>query len=450
MKDNNVLYLETYGCQMNGYDSDRIRTALGACVTEDPRQADIVIVNTCAIREKADRKALSSLGRFKHLKAENPELVVGISGCVAQLYGEELLRKMPHLDFVLGPRMIPGLKRIVDEIREKRTRPVETSFDVEEPFDILPHHVDGKPTAFLSIQQGCNKRCAYCIVPRVRGPEANRTVEDIMTEALYLVSKGVKEITLIGQTVNSWKTEKLRFGDLLREVGEIEGLERIRFTTSYPRDITGKMVGSMADVSKVCRHIHLPVQSGSDKVLKSMNRTYTRAWYVDSVNRLRDAMPDIAVSTDIIVGFPGEEDDDFERTMSLVEEVGFESSFSFKYSPRPGTEGDRLWRSGERVEDAVASGRLARLQRYQREVTLEKNAERIGKSERVLVEGVSRNDSTWLAGRTDHNRIVNFPGSPELIGRMVDVKITEGLANSLRGQYLNRRSISEDGRCLLN
>ncbi len=437
MKKNNMLYLETYGCQMNEYDSERIKTALGADVTEDPRQADIVIVNTCAIRQKADQKALSSLGRFKHLKAKNPELVVGVSGCVAQLYGEKLLHKMPHLDFVLGPRMIPGLKRVVDDIKEKKTRPIETSFDVEEPFDILPYHAEGKPTAFLSIQQGCNKRCAYCIVPKVRGLEVNRTVEDIMTEARYLISKGVKEITLIGQTVNSWKTKELRFGDLLREMGELEGLKRIRFTTSYPRDITRKMVESMADVSKVCRHIHLPVQSGSDRVLKLMKRTYTRAWYVDSVKRLRDAMPDITVSSDIIVGFPGEDDNDFEQTMSLVEEVGFESSFSFKYSPRPGTEGDRLWKSGDRVEDTVASERLARLQQYQQKITLEKNVKRIGKSERVLVEGVSRNDSSWLAGRTDHNRIVNFPGVPGLIGQVVDVRITEGLANSLRGQYLN-------------
>ena len=437
MKKNNMLYIETYGCQMNEYDSERIKTALGADVTEDPQRADIVIVNTCAIRQKADQKALSSLGRFKHLKAKNPELVVGVSGCVAQLYGEELLQRIPHLDFVLGPRMIPVLKRVVDDIREKKTRPVETSFDVEEPFDILPYHSEGKPTAFLSIQQGCNKRCAYCIVPKVRGLEVNRTVEDIVTEARYLISKGVKEITLIGQTVNSWKTKELRFGDLLREMGELEGLKRIRFTTSYPRDITRKMVESMADVSKVCRHVHLPVQSGSDRVLKLMNRTYTRAWYVDSVKRLRDAMPDIAVSSDIIVGFPGENDNDFEHTMSLVEEVGFESSFSFKYSPRPGTEGDRLWKSGDRVEDTVVSERLARLQQYQQKITLEKNVKRIGKSERVLVEGVSRNDSSWLAGRTDHNRIVNFPGVPGLIGQVVDVRITEGFANSLRGRYLN-------------
>jgi len=433
----NTLYLETYGCQMNEYDSDRIQNALGASITENPKEADIVIVNTCAIREKADQKALSSLGRFKHLKTKNPELIVGVSGCVAQLYGEELIRRMPHLDFVLGPRAIPQLPQLIEEIKEKKSRPVETSFDVQEPFDILPYHEEGKPTAFVSIQQGCNKKCAYCIVPAVRGSEVNRPLEDIIAEARHLIAKGVKEITLIGQTVNSWKLGGLKFGDLLRVLGELDGLERIRFTTSYPRDITKKMVEAMADVPKVCRHIHLPVQSGSDKVLRLMNRTYTRNWYLDSVNRLRDAMPDIAVSSDIIVGFPGETEDDFEETMSLVEEVGFDSSFSFKYSPRPGTVGEVLWRSGERVEDSTAGQRLARLQEYQRAITLAKNAKRIGKSEQVLVEDASRNDSSWLSGRTEHNRIVNFPGEKELIGKMVDVRITEGLANSLRGQYLN-------------
>ena len=432
-----ILYLETYGCQMNEYDSDRIRNALGASLTEDPRQADIAIVNTCAIREKADQKALSSLGRFKHLKAKNPELIVGAAGCVAQLYGDDLIRRVPHLDFVLGPRAIPGLPRLIEEIREKKSRPVETSFDVEEPFDILPYHKEGKPTAFVSIQQGCNKKCAYCIVPTVRGGEVNRPVEDIIAEVRHLIAKGVKEITLIGQTVNSWKLGRLRFADLLRALGEIESLERIRFTTSYPRDITKKMVEAMSEVPKVCHHIHLPVQSGSDKVLRLMNRTYTRSWYLDSVNRLRDAMPDIAISSDIIVGYPGETEDDFEQTMKLVEEVGFDSSFSFKYSPRPGTAGEKLWRSGERVEESTAGHRLARLQEQQREITLAKNMKRIGKSELVLIEEKSRNDSSWLCGRTEHNRIVNFPGEKELIGKMVQVKITEGLANSLRGQYIN-------------
>lgn len=430
----NRLYLETYGCQMNEYDSDRIINALDAKTTDQAEDADLIIINTCAIREKADQKALSSLGRFKHLKAKNPDLIVGISGCVAQLYGDQLLKKMPYLDFVLGPRGIPKLPELISDIKEKKLRPVETSFDIEEPFDVQPYHQEGKVTAFVSVQQGCNKKCAYCIVPTVRGGEVNRPLEDIIRETVYLLSKGVKEITLIGQTVNSWKHNGNKFADLLRALGELHTLERIRFTTSYPRDITKKMVEAMRDVDKVCHHLHLPVQSGSDRVLKLMNRTYTRQWYLDSVARLKDALPDIAISSDIIVGFPGETDEDFEQTMTLVEELEFESTFSFKYSPRPGTEGEKLYNSTEKIEDSVASERLSRLQQLQRQLTISKNRQRIGASEKVLVEDTSKYDPDFLMGRTTHNRIVNFRGKKDLIGKLVDVKINEGLANSLRGE----------------
>lgn len=431
------LYLETYGCQMNEYDSDRIINALDANTTDNPKDADLIIINTCAIREKADQKALSSLGRFKHLKSNNPDLIVGISGCVAQLYGEKLLKKMPYLDFVLGPRAIPKLPELISDIQEKRERPVETSFDIEELFEVLPYHQEGKITAFVSVQQGCNKRCAYCIVPTVRGSEVNRPLPDIIREAVYLISKGVREITLIGQTVNSWKHDGYKFADLLRALGKLDTLERIRFTTSYPRDITKKMVEAMADVDKVCHHLHLPVQSGSDKVLKLMNRTYTRQWYLDSIKRLKDVMPDISISTDIIVGFPGETEDDFEQTMSLMSEVEFESSFSFKYSPRPGTVGEQLYNSNEKIEDLVASERLSRLQSFQKELTQLKNNERVGESETVLVEDLSKHNPDFVMGRTTHNRIVNFEGKKDLIGKLVNVKINEGLANSLRGEVLN-------------
>ncbi len=433
----NTLYIETYGCQMNEYDSDRIINAIDGETTNDPKKADLIIINTCAIREKADQKALSSLGRFKHLKSNNPDLIVGISGCVAQLYGEKLLKRMPYLDFVLGPRAIPKLPELITEIKQKRSRPVETSFDIEELFEIVPYHEEGKITAFVSVQQGCNKKCAYCIVPTVRGAEVNRPLEDIIRETVYLLSKGVKEITLIGQTVNSWKYEGYKFADLLRALGEIDTLERIRFTTSYPRDITKKMVEAMADVDKVCHHLHLPVQSGSDKVLKLMNRTYTTKWYLESIAKLKEAMPDIAISTDIIVGFPGETEDDFEETLALMNEVEFESSYSFKYSPRPGTVGEELYNSSEKIEDDVASERLSRLQNLQKELTQSKNNERIGESERVLVEDFSKNDPDFLMGRTTHNRIVNFAGKKDLIGKLVNVKINEGLANSLRGEVFN-------------
>lgn len=420
---------------MNEYDTDRIKNALDAEPTDDPKSADIIIINTCAIREKADQKAFSSLGKYKSIKANDPNVIVGISGCVAQLYGDKLLKKMPHLDFVLGPRAIPKLPDIISEIERKKSRTVETSYDIEELFEIEPYHKEGKVTAFVSVQQGCNKRCTYCIVPKVRGDEVNRPLDDILRETTNLVNKGVREITFIGQTVNSWKENGYKFGDLIRAAGEIENLERIRFTTSYPRDITKRMIDAMKEVPQVCHHLHLPVQSGSDKVLKDMKRTYTREWYVDTINRLKDAIPDLAVSTDIIIGFPGESDQDFEETMSLMREMEFESSYSFKFSPRPGTVAAE-YSEEETVDPDLASARLTELQAYQKEITSKKNKDRVGLIEEVLVEGESRNDPEFLSGRTDHNRILNFKGPKDLVGKTVKVKVTDGLLNSLRGELV--------------
>lgn len=420
---------------MNEYDTDRIKNALEAEPTDDPKSADIIIINTCAIRDKADQKAFSSLGKYKSIKANNPDKIVGISGCVAQLYGDKLLKKIPHLDFVLGPRAIPKLPGIISEIERKRKRTVETSYDIEELFEIEPYHKEGKVTAFVSVQQGCNKRCTYCIVPKVRGDEVNRPLDDILRETTNLVNKGVREITFIGQTVNSWKENGYKFGDLIRAAGDIENLDRIRFTTSYPRDITKKMIDAMKDVPQVCHHLHLPVQSGSNKVLSMMKRTYTREWYVETINRLKDAIPDIAISTDIIIGFPGERDEDFEETMTLMKEMEFESSYSFKFSPRPGTVAAEY--SGEDIVDPkVASARLSELQAYQKEITSTKNQTRVGRIEEVLVEGESRNDPEFLSGRTDHNRILNFKGPKDLVGKTVKVEVKEGLLNSLRGELV--------------
>ena len=420
---------------MNEYDSDRIKNALDAEPTDDPKKADIIIVNTCAIREKADQKAFSSLGKYKHLKAKDPAKIIGISGCVAQLYGDALLKKMPHIDFVLGPRAIPKLPQIISEIEREKKRTVETSYDIEELFEVEPYHQKGKVTAFVSVQQGCNKRCTYCIVPRVRGDEVNRPLDDILRETANLVNKGVKEITFIGQTVNSWKENGYKFGDLIRAAGEIDDLERIRFTTSYPRDITKRMIDAMKDVPQVCHSLHLPVQSGSNRVLSNMKRTYTREWYLDTISRLKDAIPDITISTDIIIGFPGESDDDFKETMSLMREIEFESSYSFKFSPRPGTPAADYAKE-DAVDPHTASTRLTELQAYQKDITARKNESRIGQIEEVLVEGESRNDSEFLSGRTDHNRILNFKGTKDLIGKLVKVKVTEGLLNSLRGELV--------------
>jgi tRNA-2-methylthio-N6-dimethylallyladenosine synthase len=430
---NKYLYIETYGCQMNEYDSDRIRTAIGAETTEKADKADIIIINSCAIREKADQKAFSSLGKYKHLKSKHPDLILGITGCVAQLYGDKLLNRIPHLDFVLGPRAIPRLPELISEIEMEKRRLVETSYDIEELFDVEPHHSEGKVTAFVSVQQGCNKRCSYCIVPHVRGSEVNRLLAEILKETRNLVNKGVREITFIGQTVNSWKENRYKFGDLLRAAAEIENLERIRFTTSYPRDITGRMIEAMSEVNKICRHIHLPVQSGSNGVLGKMKRTYTRQWYSDIVARVRDKIPDMAFSTDIIVGYPGESESDFMDTMSLLEEIEFDNAFSFKFSPRPGTPAAVCPRD-EIVDEETAGGRLSRLQSLQRDITTRKNRDRVGKLEEVLVEGTSKNDPSALTGRTTHNRITHFRGPADLAGEIVTVRITEGLFNSIRGE----------------
>ncbi|MCH7949597.1 MAG: tRNA (N6-isopentenyl adenosine(37)-C2)-methylthiotransferase MiaB [Candidatus Dadabacteria bacterium] len=435
MMGTKLLYIETYGCQMNEYDSDRIKNALDAEPTDDPKSADIIIINTCAIREKADHKAFSSLGKFKSLKANNPDKIVGIAGCVAQLYGDKLLKKMPHIDFVIGPRAIPKLPDIISKIEREKRRTVETSYDIEELFEIEPYHREGKVTAYVSVQQGCNKRCTYCIVPHVRGNEVNRPLKDILRETTNLVNKGVREITFIGQTVNSWKENGNKFGDLIRAAGDVENLERIRFTTSYPRDITKRMIDAMKDVPQVCHHLHLPVQSGSDKVLSRMKRTYTRRWYTDTISRLKDAVPDLTVSTDIIIGFPGETSQDFEETMSLMKEVEFESAYSFKFSPRPGTPAAE-YEGEERVEPSIASARLSELQAFQKDITSRKNLSRVGHVEEVLVEGESRNDPNFISGRTDHNRILNFKGTKDLLGKTVKVKVTEGLLNSLRGELV--------------
>ncbi len=429
----NYLYIETYGCQMNDYDSQRILNATGMELTTDPNKADIIIINTCAIRQKADQKALSSLGKFKKLKEQKPDILVGMAGCVAQLYGEKLLERAPYLDFVLGPRAIPKLPEIIAELEIGHTRIVETSYDIEEPFDVLPHHEENKVTSFLSIQQGCNKLCTYCIVPTVRGKEINRPVDQIITEAKYLVNKGVKEITLIGQTVNSWKYEGLKFSDILNIIGEMESLSRIRFTTSYPRDVTKKMINSMRNNSKVCRHIHLPVQSGSNRILSSMNRTYTKEWYVDIVDRLRDNIPDIAISSDIIVAFPGESEKDFEMTIDLLDRIQFNTCFSFKYSPRPGTPASEM---KDKIGAEIASNRLSVLQELQRKITYKKNQTRINLTEEVLVEGKSKKNPNSYMGRTTQNRIVNFISDKDLTGQLINVKITEGFQNSLLGTII--------------
>lgn len=418
---------------MNEYDSDRIRNCVDLEITQDPEKADVVIINTCAIREKADQKAFSSLGRFKHLKAKNPNVIVGVAGCVAQLYGEQLLKKIPHLDLVLGPRAIPSLPKLLTQIEKENTRNVETSLDLEEIFEVEPYHENGKVSAFVSVQQGCNKTCSYCVVPFVRGKEINRPLNEILAETKNLVTKGVREVTLIGQTVNSWKENGYKFGDLLTRLAEIRGLYRIRFTTCYARDVTRRMIYAMCEIPKVCHHVHLPVQSGSNRILAMMKRTYTRESYLDIIKALRESIPDIAITTDVIVGFPGETETDFNDTLELIKEVEFDAGFSFKFSPRPGTPAAE---SSELVPEVISNKRLAMIQKIQREITRRRNQKKVGAEEEVLVEGESRNDPSWQSGRNTHNQIVNFPGPNSLKGKLVNVRIADGLQNCLRGVLL--------------
>jgi len=426
------VFIETYGCQMNEYDSDRILNSLSAKPVKDPSLADVIIVNTCAIRQKADHKAVSALGRYKNLKEVNPDLIIGMAGCVAQLYGDKLIKDIPYLDFVIGPRGIPQLMSLVEEIKNSTKRKkIETSMDVEDVFEVSPYHQQGKVTGFVSIQQGCNKKCAYCIVPTVRGQEVNRPLKDILEESRLLINQGAKELTYIGQTVNSWKYEGKRFHDLLNYLQELEGLERIRFTTSFPRDITSKMIDSMKNNYKICRQLHLPVQSGSNKILKSMNRTYSIEWYKECVSKLKEAMPDLSLSTDIIVGFSDESENDFEKTMKLLEDIKFDTVYSFKYSIRPGTPGEEMT---NHVSDQVATERLKRLQSFQRNITFESNKRDINKTFPILIEGNSRNNPSDLFGRTTQNKVVNVKNlETEFIGEIVDVEIQEAHQNSLVG-----------------
>jgi tRNA-2-methylthio-N6-dimethylallyladenosine synthase len=436
------LYIRTFGCQMNEYDSDKMADVLnasdGLVVTDTPEDADVILFNTCSVREKAQEKVFSDLGRVKHLKRLKPDLVIGVGGCVASQEGAAIVARAPYVDVVFGPQT---LHRLPDLIGKRRTtgRPqVDISFPEIEKFDHLPPpRVDG-PSAFVSIMEGCSKYCSFCVVPYTRGEEISRGFDDVLTEIADLADHGVREVNLLGQNVNAYRGrmsdgEIADFALLLEYVAEVPGIERIRYTTSHPKEFTQRLVDVYARVPKLVDHLHLPVQSGSDRVLAAMKRGYTVLEYKSIIRRLRQVRPGISISSDFIVGFPGETEEDFERTMTLVEDIGFDASFSFVYSKRPGTPAADL------ADDTPQPLKLERLARLQAAINL--NAARIGESmvgsvQRVLVEGPSKRDSTELMGRTENNRIVNFPGGPHadrLIGRLLDVKITRALPHSLRG-----------------
>lgn len=436
------LYLETYGCQINLRDSERIvqvMRRIGYVPTELIEDADLVVLNTCSVRDKAEQKVYSALGRLRELKERKKGLIVGVGGCVAQQEGEKLLRRIPHLDIVFGTHNIHKLPQMVRQVERLGHRPAELAF-YRDPFWMGDpegrSEVDGVK-AFVTIMQGCNKVCSFCVVPYTRGREVSRPSDAILGEVRDLVSRGVKEVVLLGQNVNSYgksSAGELTFPELLSRINEVAGLERIRFTTSHPQDLSPELIEAYAKVEKLCEHLHLPVQSGSDSVLRRMRRGYTRAEYLDRVKRLRDRCPEVALSTDVIVGFPGETEEEFEATLEILREVAYDEIYSFMYSPRPHTLSARIY--ADDVPEEVKSRRLETVQKLQAEISLRKNRERIGCVEEILVEGSSKLGRGQIMGRTRTNKIVNALGPARLAGKMVEVRITAASANSLIGELL--------------
>lgn len=431
------LYITTFGCQMNEYDSLKMIRLLDSeyTITAEPQDADLILINTCSIREKAAHKVYSLVGRFRQLKSENPRLIIGIGGCVAQQEGERLLKAMPHLDLVFGPQELYRLPEMIEAIRNGAGPICATRLDKDFviPFTGIPALEKGSVRAFVTIMQGCDNFCTYCVVPYVRGREISRPVNDILAEASAMIGLGVKEITLIGQNVNSYgkKGAGPGFAELLRRVAAIPGLLRLRFTTSHPKDLEEDVMMCFRDIPNLCKHLHLPVQSGSTKVLKRMNRHYTRDEYLAKIKKLRELCPSITLTTDIIVGFPGELDNDFNDTVQLLEEVGFEQIFAFKYSPRPFTKAADF---EDQVPEEIKAERLQIVLELQNSISLKRHRLLCGKDVEILVEGHGKGDPIELVGRTTGNHVVNFQGPAWLIGHTATVKIEEALPHALRGR----------------
>ena len=434
------VFIKTHGCQMNEYDSARMADVLadahGLELTADETQADVILVNTCSIREKAQEKVFSQLGRWKELKAINPQVLIGVGGCVASQEGEAIVKRAPYVDLVFGPQTLHRLPQLIEARRETGTPQVDISFPEIEKFDSLPEPRAEGPSAFVSIMEGCSKYCSFCVVPYTRGTEISRPFDDVLAEVASLAEQGVKEINLLGQNVNAYRGPMHDGGIadlalLIRAIAQLDEIGRIRFTTSHPLEFSDSLIAAYRDVPKLANYLHLPVQSGSDRVLAAMKRGYTALEFKAKIRKLRSVRPGISVSSDFIVGFPGETDADFEATMKLIEDVGFDQSFSFIYSRRPGTPAASLH------DDTPAAVKHARLERLQ--ATINASAAKIGESmvgsvQRVLVTGPSARNPAELTGKTENMRSVNFPGDPRLIGQFVDVTITAALTNSLRGR----------------
>jgi len=434
------LYIKTFGCQMNEYDSakmaDVLRVSHGLEVTDNPEQADVLLLNTCSIREKAQEKVFSQLGAWRPWKQARPGLVIGVGGCVASQEGEAIRARAPFVDLVFGPQTLHRLPEMLDRARASHQAVVDVSFPEIEKFDRLPEPRAEGPTAFVSVMEGCSKYCTYCVVPYTRGEEVSRPFDDVIAEVAALAAQGVREVNLLGQNVNAYRGrmhdgETADLALLIEYVAAVEGIERIRFTTSHPVEFSDRLIEAFARVPQLVSHLHLPVQSGSDRILALMKRGHTAFEYKAKIRKLRLARPDLSLSSDFIVGFPGETEQDFERTMELIEAIGFDHSFSFLFSPRPGTPAAEL---PDDTPIEIKQARLARLQQRINEQAQQISRRMLGSLQRVLVERPSRKDQQQLAGRTENNRVVNFNGPPELIGQFVQLRITEALPNSLRGR----------------
>ncbi len=436
------VHIKTWGCQMNEYDSSKMADLLGAsqgyAATELAEEADVLVLNTCSIREKAQEKLFHQLGRWKELKKQNPDLVIAVGGCVASQEGDAIRQRAPQVDIVFGPQTLHRLPEMIKQVRNGNGAQVDVSFPEIEKFDALPEPRAEGPTAYVSIMEGCSKYCTYCVVPYTRGEEVSRPLDDVLFEIAQLAEQGVREVNLLGQNVNAYRGathdgEICTFAQLLRLVAAIDGIDRIRYTTSHPIEFTDDIIEVYKDTPELVSFLHLPVQSGSDRILTMMKRPHTALEYKSKIRKLRAARPGIAVSSDFIVGFPGESDEDFERTMKLIEEVKFDMSFSFIFSPRPGTP------AADMPDDTpmeVKKQRLYHLQQVINNQAMQYSREMFGSVQRILVEGPSRQDVMELRGRTENNRVLNFAGDARLIGQFVDVEITEVLPHSLRGTLI--------------
>ena len=441
-KTNKKLFIETHGCQMNEYDSSRMRDLLGVShdmvATDDPAEADVLLVNTCSIREKAQEKLFHQLGRWKHLKEKKPDLIIGVGGCVASQEGEAIAKRAPYVDLIFGPQTLHRLPEMIDTPRARGAVVVDISFPEVEKFDRLPQPEADGATAFVSIMEGCSKYCTFCVVPYTRGEEVSRPLQSVLDEVVHLARQGVREVNLLGQNVNAYRGEGPKgivdLAELITLVAAIDGIDRIRFTTSHPVEFSDRLIAVYGEVPELVSHVHLPVQSGSDRILMAMKRGHTVLEYKSKLRRLKKIRPDICFSSDFIVGFPGETEKDFEATMQLIQDIGFDTSFSFVYSPRPGTPAADM---ADDTPEELKKQRLALLQQRILQQAQQISRQMVGNTERVLVTGYAKKDPGQLSGRTENNRVVNFRcDNTALIGHFADILIEEALPNSLRGTLL--------------